>query len=121
MGSRIKVTDNLSRFSKLTQEAESNALNAMAGDIQRLAIQRVPLKKGHLKGSIRPKQIAKTKYVVEANKEYAAYQEFGARASGSHRVRKYSKSGTGTGYLRDSGKTISGRINQYFTRFKARV
>lgn len=35
--------------------------------------------------------------------EYAAFQERGSRADGSHRVRKYSTSGTGAHFLERAG------------------
>lgn len=116
----MKIVDKTEKYISENNIAIDKSLTSMAGDIIRLSQQRVPLLTGALKTSIRHVRIDQKKHAVLANKEYAAYQEFGQRKDGSRRVTRYSKSGTGKGYLLNSAQTIQKRKGEYLRRFKVR-
>lgn len=59
-----------------------------------------PVKTGAMKADVRHFKTAGGAWRVEADKGYSAYQERGARADGSHRIRKYTTSGTSAGWFR---------------------
>jgi len=106
----VKITDNTARFISKHDNLVDVVLNTMASDIERLAKLVVPFKKGQLRSSITHFRRGLMKYSVIANKEYAAYQEFGG--DGSRIVQNYSKPGTGKGYLSLTGKKIGGDMGR---------
>lgn len=55
---------------------------------------------GHMKADARHFRSPSGGFRVEVDKAYAAYQERGARADGSHRVRNYSTPGTSSGWFK---------------------
>ena len=58
-----------------------------------------PVKTGGMKSEVRHFKTPAGAWRVEAGKAYSAYQERGARADGSYRVRKYSTGGTSAGWF----------------------
>lgn len=61
---------------------------------------------GHMKTEARHSRMGMGMFRVDVNKEYAAYQERGMRADGSHRVRNYSTSGTSAGWFKRAVNTV---------------
>lgn len=59
-----------------------------------------PVKQGLMKSDTRHFKAANGHFRVESDKAYAAYQERGMRADGSHRVRNYTTAGTSAGWFR---------------------
>jgi hypothetical protein len=89
----VKIVDKTIKFINAVESANDIALNRMAADIERLAKQVVPHDQGPLHSSGRHERLARLKYRVIFNKEYAAYQERGMRKDGTHVVKNYSKPG----------------------------
>lgn len=58
-----------------------------------------PVKTGGMKSEVRHFKSGNDEWRVEAGKGYSAYQERGARADGSHRVRRYTTAGTSAGWF----------------------
>lgn len=112
MGNVI-IIDNLPKYVKENANALDRALNRMSIDIERLSKSQVPLLKGQLRASGYHTRRGIMSYSVGYNKVYAAYQEFGG--DGRRTIKHYSKAGTGKGYLKDPGDTISKQAFQYFT------
>src|SRR3990167_10115193 len=84
----------------------------MAQDIERAAKLKVPVKTGDLQSSIKHYKTQRGTYRIEANKEYAAYQERGMRRDGSHQVKRYTTPGTGKQWFK-------GAINKAISHKKA--
>lgn len=63
-----------------------------------------------LTGEVKDEPAPDTMAVIYGdNIAYAAYQERGMRADGSHKVRNYTTPGTGAHYLKNAGDTITKR------------
>lgn len=89
----------------------------MAGDID-MAIKTTagtPVKTGGMKSEVRHFRSPSGGFRVEAGKGYSAYQERGARADGSHRVRKYTTSGTSSGWFRRAINGVIKNRNSYIS------
>lgn len=95
----------------------------MAGDIDR-AIKTTagtPVKTGLMKSDVRHFKTADGRWRVEAGKAYAAYQERGARADGSHRVRHYTTSGTSAGWFKRAIDSVVSHKQNYIQEAKRAV
>lgn len=112
----LKIIDKTPQFLRLTNQQLDRAMFSMANDIQNLAKMKAPVKQGHLYSRIiaRRKPGLKNAFVVEADMEYARYQEFGG--DGKRKVKRYTKPGTGAHYLGNSGKIIAGNAIMYFKK-----
>lgn len=73
---------------------------------------------GHMKAEARHFKNRNNQFRVEVNKKYAAYQERGARADGSHRVRHYSTAGTSAGWFRRAIASVAKNGNNYVIEAK---
>lgn len=63
-----------------------------------------------LTGEVKQESDPNTMSVIYGDRiAYAAYQERGMRADGSHKVRNYTTPGTGAHYLQNAGDTITKR------------
>lgn len=60
----------------------------------------MPVKTGAMKSETRHFRSPNGGFRVEIDKSYAAYQEAGMRADGSHRVKNYTTAGTGKGFFK---------------------
>lgn len=107
MSTRVKVTDNLPRFSSESEAAFDRALNNAGVLILRLSKLQVPHNHGALASSGRIERKGKMHFEVQYNTPYALYQERGRRRDGSHVVRHYSKPGKKSQYLKDPGDKIT--------------
>lgn len=112
----MKIIDRSDHFKKLTASRIERVLFSMANDIQNLAKMRVPLKQGSLQSKIIAKRKPGTKnaWIVEADTEYAKFQEFGG--DDKRVVRRYTTPGTGKFYLRDSGRQIASKALSYIRK-----
>lgn len=110
---RVIVEDHLQEYVRRHEVLLDKALGRMAGDIKIIAKIRVPFKSGDLMRAIRDEKRGSLKYRVIADKEYAGYQERGARADGSRVVRKYTTPNTGKDYLLGAGLKVSRNAINY--------
>jgi hypothetical protein len=109
-----RFTSKLPAFLGKNEAFKDMLMGHMAMDIEVLAKARVPVSNtkasgnsrgggGHLQSAIRhERNPTGTGFRVVAKKSYAAYQERGMRADGSHVVRHYSTSGTGAHWFKDA-------------------
>lgn len=113
---KIKILDKTIKFMKEVEDANDRALNKMSVDIERTAKQNAPHDQGPLHSSGAHYQFMRLVYRVIFNKEYADYQERGARKDGTHVVKNYSKPGKGAHFLENAARAISEKGNFYFKR-----
>lgn len=118
--SEIIIKNHTDAFIKDVALRNDLALGAMAQDIEMMAVFKVPVDTGKLSRFIRRRRLSARHWEVRVDKEYAAYQERGMRADGSHRVRKYSRPGSGPHFLRDAGKQVMLRAKIYFRKAQKR-
>lgn len=125
IGSGVQFKDFRPQVQRKIDDALDMALGRMAIDIEGMAKRRVPVSNtiasgnrrgggGHLQSSIMHRRLGRLSFVVTANKEYAAYQERGARRDGTHRVRRYSTPGTGKGWFMGAVNKARANAKEYF-------
>ena len=116
---KVRIVNNILRFTQGFVGSMDRALNRMAIDIERVAKQRVPLKHGQLRSSGHHEKVANLVYHTIFNKTYARFQEFGGDEK--RKVKKYSKEGTGKFYLKSSGDDVSKFATQYLKQEAGRI
>lgn len=112
----IRIVDNSEEFRKKAENKLDIALGMMAQDIEMIAAFKVPVDTGSLARFIKKYRVNKMRWKVTVNKDYAAYQERGARADGSRRVKKYSRAGSGPHFMRDAINVVVGRKYLYIKK-----
>lgn len=80
-----------------------------------------PVKTGAMKADVRHFRSPTGGFRVEADKAYAAYQERGARADGSHVVRHYTTSGTSAGWFMRAINAVIRHRTQYIEEARRAV
>jgi hypothetical protein len=103
---RTKYTDRSKQFYNIKSEAIDSALARMVKDIKQVAWITMPFLSGAMQKNTKDEKIGKLRYRVLVDTQYASYQEKGSRADGSHKVRRYSTAGTGSGFLRKAGSQV---------------
>ena len=112
-GVTVRVKDNSEQFLKETERNIKSALKAMAdATLQRsLMLQpAAPYKTGqlHATGLTGTRQNGFESFTqFGAGIDYAAYQERGMRADGTHVVRNYTSAGTGAHFLETAGDSVA--------------
>lgn len=102
----IRVVDKMPEFVRQNANVMDRAMERMARDILMVANISVPFKTGELQKSGDIERSAQMSYKVWFREEYAAFQERGSRADGSHYVRKYTTPGTGRAFLLNGAQTV---------------
>ncbi len=110
----MSVIDMWTPFLLKKDLAIDSAIEAMAADIERTSKQVVPVNKGYLRSRGGHTRDGLHRFIIFYIAPYAAYQEFGQRADGSHQVRNYTTGGTGKFYLQGSAKKIVDQAPVYF-------
>lgn len=110
---RIIIKDNSKRFVQVTEEVMDKAMGRMAKDVLTVAKIRVPYKSGQLQESGRVDRKGRMKYRIIFDEDYAALQEKGRRADGSHIVRKYTTPSTSKGFLAEGASTVDKNVINY--------
>jgi hypothetical protein len=118
----VVVINNLPLFGNIAKKTLDDALGSAARDTQVDAKAHAPFQKGALRSYSDNNRQGNLHWRVSFDMEYAAYQERGARRDGSHRVRKYSTSGTGAHFLENAGDKqilkLPGKFKMYAQRAK---
>lgn len=114
--SNVRFDNGFPQYDRKVEQMVDAAMDNMCDGVVRYAELRVPLKDGQLWGDIRKLKVHKHKYQVRVDSDYAAYQERGMRADGSHVVRNYTSGGTGKDYLKDGLKKVFQGLNSYFKK-----
>lgn len=104
---KVIVKDYIEQFAKRNTQVMDKALGNMARDVKFIAKAYVPRKSGDLQSEIIDERKGMLKHRVLVDKEYAGYQERGARADGSRVVRKYTTPNTGKRYLERAGLKVA--------------
>lgn len=123
MGSAV-FKSNAQQFLNKNERLKDMVLGHMAMNVEILAKRRVPVSNtkasgnrrgggGHLQSSIRHFRSNSGQFRVEANKEYAAYQERGMTSAGTRVVKKYSTPGTGKHYFKDAITATQQKANSF--------
>lgn len=114
----IRVINHLPEFQEQLEARANMVLKQMAEDAKRYSQMKVPKKTGELRSTAEVEQVSPTHYRIWYDRYgdlgYAAYQEFGVRADGSHRVKNHTKASSMTHYLRFSGERIGKSATKYF-------
>ena len=99
----VVVINNLPLFGNIAKKTLDDALGSAARDTQVDAKAHAPFLHGDLRSHSDNDRVSPLHWRINFDMEYAAFQERGSRADGSHRVRKYSTSGTGAHFLERAG------------------
>lgn len=99
-----------------TENNISNKLGLMCRllveDVYRNSLKTTPMKYGDLRKTVN-RRIENNRGIIEWTAPYAAYQERGMRADGSHVVRNYTTPGTGKHYAKDAVIETLEKIGDY--------
>lgn len=107
-------------FHRKNEALKDMVIGRMAADIERVikTTAGTPVKTGNMKSQVRHFKNARNQYRVEADAAYSAYQERGARADGTHRVRKYTTAGTSAGWFRRAIDNVTRNKQSYISEAK---
>lgn len=94
---------------------------AMQGEVILKTSAGMPVLTGNMKSQTRHFKNARGNYRLEIDVEYAAYQEAGRRADGSHQVTRYSTSGTSAGFFTRTIEQLSRNYLSYVREAKQAV
>lgn len=99
---------NRTEFNRKNDSLKEMVMGRMAMDVERALklTSGMPVKTGAMKSGTRHFRSPKGGFRVEIDKEYAAYQEAGARSDGTHVVRNYTTGGTGKGFFRKAINSV---------------
>lgn len=117
----VQVNSYIDQFLKSHEQEFDLMLGRIAQDIKRRMLPIIPVRSGNLISRIEVKRFSPRKYEVRIDEDYAAYQERGRRADGSHVVKKYTKPGTGKNFFKIAGKAASQNAGSQFKLAAARV
>lgn len=111
--------NKLPQYKSVLYRVYDDALKETATDVLIEAKMKAPFKTGHLRAPSEPiKDMGKLRWRVGFDARYAAYQEAGG--DGNRVVRKYTTSGTGKHFLKNSGdrnaKLLAGKFKKHSQR-----
>lgn len=113
---KVEIKNKSKLWLEVFTENLKNALDAMGHSIVIRAEATTPLKQGGLRSSHDVKTEGLETVIVFGGSEikYAAYQERGMRADGTHAVKNYTTPGTGKRFLQKAAeKTLKEGIKKY--------
>lgn len=108
MPTTVKIDSKATAVEAMIKQNLTSAVSAMATAVLSTARMKAPKKDNHLRSSASVRGSGLQRDVVFGSMAvpYAAYQERGMRADGSHKVRHYTTPGTGAHYLEEAGDAI---------------
>lgn len=115
----VTIKNNLPAFAQSSFSVLNDALKEGARDILVKAKHKAPFQKGALRAQSDTHQVGMLHQRVSFWMEYARFQEFGGDRS--RRVRRYTTSGTGKGFLKSSGDEVARMISSYFRKHSQRT
>lgn len=113
------INDKLPSFKGSLYNVLDDALREGARDTLINAKTKAPFSKGDLRGESEVKKNTSLSWRVSFWMEYARFQEFGGDSK--RRVRKYSHSGTGAHFLKDSGDEQAKKLNMTMRKHAQRA
>lgn len=104
-----EIIDKTGQILLKNNKIKDHALARAAGEIDTIikTAGRTPFKHGFLKNTVRHEKISDGQYRIVVPAIYAAYQERGMRADGTHVVKKYTTPGTGKGWFQAALNTTA--------------
>lgn len=115
----VTVRDKMPSFKRSLYSVMDDAIKEGARDTLINAKTRAPFDKGGLRSESDLKKVKLLHWRVSFWKEYARFQEFGGDSK--RRVRNYSHSGTGKGYLKSSGDEQAKKIKMTLKKHSVRA
>lgn len=109
MSRTVEFKDNSDAWLAVEKQNLTNAIEAMADAIMKIAKAKAPKLHNHLRDSSHINRISPTSREIVfggSGVKYAMYQERGMRADGTHVVRHYTTPGTQAHYLEETGNQI---------------
>lgn len=109
MKSSVVFKDYSNAWLAIEQQNLTNAIEAMADGIMKVAMTKAPKLNGDLRYSSHINRLNPTSREIVfggSGIPYAMYQERGMRADGTHVVRNYTTAGTQAHYLEETGDSI---------------
>lgn len=110
MSKTVEFKDYSRAWLAIESQNLTNAIEAMADAIMKVAKAKAPKLNGPLRNSSHINRISPTSREIVfggSGVNYAMYQERGMRADGTHVVRHYTTPGTQAHYLEETGDQIS--------------
>lgn len=109
MSRTVEFKDYSNAWLAVEKQNLTNAIEAMADGIMKIAMVKAPKLKGNLRYSSHINRLNPTEREIVfggSGIPYAMYQERGMRADGTHVVRNYTTAGTQAHYLEETGDQI---------------
>lgn len=113
------INDKLPSFTRSLYNVLDDALREGARDTLISAKNKAPFSKGNLRAESEVKKNVSLSWRISFWMEYARFQEFGGDSK--RRVRKYSHSGTGAHFLKDSGDEQAEKLNMTIRKHAQRA
>lgn len=111
---RIIVNNNSRAVIQAMNSKCKMANRLLLEDIHRRANKTTPFRAGDLREQV-SKRVEEMDGIIVWQQPYAAYQERGSRADGSHVVRNYTTPGTGPHYAANAVEEVmNGDLTKYF-------
>ena len=110
MSKAVEFKDYSRAWLAVESQNLTNAIEAMAGAIMKVAKAKAPKLHNPLRDSSHINRVSPTSREIVfggSGVNYAMYQERGMRADGTHVVRHYTTAGTQAHYLEETGDLIS--------------
>lgn len=104
----VKIKSNSGAVTAMIENNVSQAITQMANAVRTNSRMMAPRKDNHLRSSVQVSGTKLKKVVSYGNTAvpYAAYQERGMRADGTHVVRNYTTAGTHAHFLEQAGDAV---------------
>lgn len=115
----VIIHDRMPQFKGKLNLVMDDAFREGSRDILIKAKTKAPFLKGGLRRDTDVSKVGMYKWRVSFWAEYARFQEFGGDSK--RRVRRYSTSGTGAHYLRNSGDEVAGKFKYTVRKHTARL
>lgn len=109
----IDVELKLDQAQMQVENSMAVAIRMMMEDIHTLANPVTPLKNNALRTSVTKQMFGPLTGVIEWHVPYAAYQERGMRADGSHVVKNYTTPGTHAHFAEESVRKVIDQLPKY--------
>lgn len=92
------------------------AIRMMMEDIKQKADPVTPYKTGMLRGSVSKTMLSNNHGLIRWNMPYAAYQERGMRADGTHIVQNYTTPGTSSKFVEQAIEQVKANSAEYIRK-----
>jgi len=113
----VKVVNNIKLWEQLQAKDMDLAVERMADDVKRLSEVHVPVLNRELKQTAEKSKESTAHYRVWYDRYgdlgYAAYQERGMRADGTHVIRRHTRPSATTHFLENAGNKVKSKAISY--------